>query len=514
MERGSRLGRGCSYVTGCYCCLPESLFGVDVDRIFAYHTPKVVTIQDRSLGCVKIVLMLCIFLYVFIYSMCYKGQHFAVSEVEGLARQEWQEPTMDWCRPSKVDCNANFTRLANLPYCKKYMGVDAPEEVVARCEYYDARELPITLPNGILIPTYIQSYRQHKLCLPGAETCKRKFEFVDEYGYSQVAGYDDESVPLQSAFVADVEDFTVTIDHSFRTSDGKVSYDDFLMQGRWQMCDREEKNKAAQDWMLDAAEPPKPHECHTKPIKCVHNHCDEMKYANEQAWHELLLGDNRPKSGGQHAQRRARTRGASKLAASGAEEAESERDGGPSQLEKAAAAANKGGPQVVSMKKGDVLSVKTLLALAGESLKDSWVDEDEGPQTLRSRGVALVVHIHYDNSEPWVLFRPRDPPWYTISATTRPVSEFKHSYISAEDEYSRTLTWAYGVYVVIKQTGTIRTFNMVNMLMTLTSAMALLAMSNLLTDFLALNIMPRKETYRDLMYTVSEDMGGEDKADD
>lgn len=521
MERGSRLGRACSYVTGCYCCLPETLFGVDVDRIFAYHTPKVVSILDRSLGIVKMTLMFMIFMYVFIFSMWYKGQHFAMSEVEGLARQQWQEPTLDWCSPSKVDCDANFSTVTKLPYCNNYLGYSGREAVVGRCEYYDARELPITLPNGILIPTYIQTFKQHKLCHRGADSCERKFEFVDEYGKPQVAGINDESVPMQSSFVADVEDFTLTIDHSFRSTDGKVSYDDFLMQGRWTMCEREEKNKAAQDWVLEAAEPPKKHECHTFPMKCVHAHCSDMKYSEEAAWHELLMGSagegNTTAASAAFLQglpdahrRKVRARkSASKLAASGTDDT----DGGPSQLEKAAAAANKGGPQVVSMKKGDVLTLKTLLAMAGESLRDDWVDEDEGPQTLRSRGAALVLQIHYDNAEPWTLFRPRDPPWYTVSATTRPVSEFKHSYISDEDESGRTLTWAYGIYVVIKQTGTIRTFNMVNLLMTLTSAMALLAMANLLTDFLAINVMPRKEAYRDLMYTVSEDMGGESESE-
>jgi hypothetical protein len=500
--------------------LPESIFGTDVDKLFAYHTPKVVQIQDRSLGIVKMTLMVLIVVYVFIFSMLYKGQHFALSEVEGLARMQWQEPTMDWCNPSKVDCVANFSKLANLPYCKKYTGPEAYAPKVEQCQYYDARELPISLPNGILIPTYIQTYKQKKLCHEGDEDCKRKFQFVDTYGNPDPGQADGESDPVQSAFVADVEDFTVTIDHSFRTTDGKVSYDDFLMQGRWTMCDKEEVNKAAQDWMMDATKPPKPHECKTRPMKCVHAHCDEMAFAGEESWTDFLLGGTRkPDSNAASSfvqeepkKRSARkTRGgAVSLSASGADGVDTETETGPTQLEKAAAAANKGGPQVVSMKTGDVLSLKTLLAMAGETLEDTWVDEDEGPQTLRSRGAAIVLHIHYDNAEHWKLFRVRDPPWYTVSVTTRPVSEFKHSYISAEDEYSRTLTWAYGIYVVVKQTGTIRTFNMVNALMTLTAAMALLTMSNLLTDFLALNIMPRKATYRELMYTVSDDMGGED----
>lgn len=72
----------------------------------------------------------------------------------------------------------------------------------------------------------------------------------------------------------------------------------------------------------------------------------------------------------------------------------------------------------------------------------------------------------------------------------------------------RDLIWAYGVYVVIKQTGHIRTFSMVNTLVTLTSALTLLALSNVLTDFLALHIMPRKQLYKELMIQESDHMGG------
>jgi hypothetical protein len=495
--------------------------GGDVDKLLADQTPKVVTIQDRSLGIVKTCLMVLIVVYVFIYSMLYKGAHFALSEVEGLARQQWQEPTMDWCNPSKVDCMANFSKKTDLPYCKKYTGSAPYEAKVETCDYYDARELPVMLPNGILIPTYIQTYKQKKFCHEGDETCRRKFQYVDDYGNLQKGQADGESEPMKSAFVVDVEDFTLTIDHSFRTTDGKVSYDDFLMQGRWARCDKEETNRAAKDWVLEAAQPPKPHECHTRPILCVHAHCDEMAFAGEQTWQEFLMGGARKADSNAapafvqeepRKHRSRRTRGEATLSSSGVDSVETEE--GPTQVEKAASAVNKGGPQVVSMKTGDVLTLKTLLAMAGVTMQDAWVDEDEGPQTVRSRGTAIVVHIHYDNAERWKLFRVRDPPWYTISVSTRPVSEFKHSYISAEDDYSRTLTWAYGIYVVIKQTGTIRTFNMVNALMTITAAIALLAMSNMLTDFLALNIMPRKDTYKELMYTLSDDMGGLDEIEE
>merc|ERR1719401_183131 len=116
--------------------------------------------------------------------MWYQGMHFQLSEVEGLARQQWQEPTMQWCSPSMKDCRANFTKIHDLSYCRQYLG-PAPQPVVKQCEHYDARELPITLPNGILIPTYIETFRQRRQCKEDEDVCERKFAFVDANGMPQ-----------------------------------------------------------------------------------------------------------------------------------------------------------------------------------------------------------------------------------------------------------------------------------------------------------------------------------------
>merc|ERR1719401_2587514 len=111
-----------------------------------------------------------------------------------------------------------------------------------------------------------------------------------------------------------------------------------------------------------------------------------MAFAGEQSWSEFLMGGTRKADSNaassfvqEEPKKRSarRTRGgAVSLSASGADGVDTETEMGPTQLEKAAAAANKGGPQVVSMKTRDVLTLKTLLAMAGETLEDTWVDED------------------------------------------------------------------------------------------------------------------------------------------
>merc|ERR1719428_225433 len=82
--------------------------------------------------------------------------------------------------------------------------------------------------------------------------------------------------------------------------------------------------------------------------------------------------------------------------------------------------------EVFSLKAGDVLSMRTLFAMAGRHLDDSWYDEsDKVNMTTRKRGTVLVVNIHYNNLRPWTLLRPKDPPEYEISVTSRPVEKYK-----------------------------------------------------------------------------------------
>merc|ERR1719375_198757 len=157
--------------------------------------------------------MLMIFMYIFVWTIWCKGQHFQMAPVEGLHRLQLQEHTKGWCNPNDVECEADYHPIADLPYCARYTG-QAPAKVVRPCEYYDARELPIQLAEGILIPTYMEYYKQLRTCEPAAMKCRRKWTFVDAEGAPQAGHGGAEAVT--NAFVADAGDFTLLIDHSFR----------------------------------------------------------------------------------------------------------------------------------------------------------------------------------------------------------------------------------------------------------------------------------------------------------
>lgn len=468
-------------------CLGDKIAGVDVDELFAYSTPRVVKIKDRSLGVTKLLLMFAIFCYIIVFQVAYKGEHFEVDEVEGISRMQWQQPTMKWCNPMHKDCLSNITNAENLPYCRQYMGTEeykGSEQLT--CTNKDAWELPVSLPAGVLMPTHISEYEQRRLCGPDVVECTAKFRFEDEASKdAHLQRGTGEAEPVRDVFVADVEQFTVLIDHSFSTASGKLAYDDYAMQGYW----------------LDCSGPGD--DCEKKPIKCIHSKCKAMGFELLQ---ETDSDGQRPapvRSG-----RRLRT-GHEHKDLGLLEDATTEEARQAIGLKTATEQFN-----VIALSDGDVLSIATMLKMArpGSRLKaappggynlDDIVSSDG--ETRRMRGGAIVVRIDYENAGHWRLFRPKDPPTYTISVTMRPANEFKHLYVSRTEGDGREVTKAYGQLIIVQQVGRICTFSIMHALIVLMTAMALLGVSNLVTDTLALYVMPRKEQYTDLKYKVSDD---------
>lgn len=455
----------------CLSCrfLGDTMFGHDVDDIFYYMTPKVVIIKDRSLGLTKYGLTLLIFLYVVVYQVAYLGEHFKVEEVTGVARLQWQQPTIDGCNPTHLDCRWNLTHAKELPYCSQYRGPDILSSKVRRtCEYEDAWALPIQLPTGVLMPTHRERFSQKRMCDIDAPECSTRYRFeTDETGGVLQRGQ-GEARPSRDRFVADVEDFTVLIDHAFSTFSGDIAYDDYKMQGYWLDCSGQ-----------DGA-------CVKKPIGCAHEKCREMGFSSIQANHSPSKRHLR------------KSREVLSLAA----EAATESDGG---IEK----------KIIALVDGDVISLRQLLKMAqssanmekppvgGYDLDD--IVNSEG-DTMRMRGAALVVRIDYTNVGHWRLINPIDPPTYTISVTRRPSDEFKHFYVPTDTPDGREVVKAYGVMIVVQQVGRICTFSFMYSIIAMTAALGLLAMANVLTDYLALYFMPNSAIYTALKYQESEDL--------
>jgi hypothetical protein len=358
------------------------------------------------------------------------------------------------------------------------------------------------MDSGYLIPSFVQTYNQIRSCQPNASNnyeCSRRYDFVDAQGNKQQGP--GRALPVGEAFVADIDTFTLLIDHSFRVESGAVEYGHRKMQGYWLDCSKKK-------WTVNNTWLPKiesEDECVKRPIICAHDDCKQLGMIEDEKAGETtsLLAKPSTSRLGRFVEKHGKNR---------------RREGvlphHSSELQVEAAIDGRDTGQllakthdVYAIPPGDVLSLRTLYSMAGRSLDDSWYDADHGVNlTTRQRGTVLVVNIHYTNLKPWTLFRPMDPPEYVISVTSQPVKKFKHmKAYDLPDGKHRQLEVSYGTLVIVRSSGSIGVFRMIHMLIVFSTSLGLLAAASVVTDVLALYVLPLRKEYFKAKYEETED---------
>eukprot|EP01098_Paradermamoeba_levis_P013023 TRINITY_DN5832_c0_g1_i6.p1 TRINITY_DN5832_c0_g1~~TRINITY_DN5832_c0_g1_i6.p1 ORF type:complete len:220 (-),score=94.01 TRINITY_DN5832_c0_g1_i6:99-758(-) len=144
--------------------------------------------------------------------------------------------------------------------------------------------------------------------------------------------------------------------------------------------------------------------------------------------------------------------------------------------------------------KNDILEVRTLLQVAGVSL-DDFSTSSTG-ETNRYAGVLLLVFIVYDNTHSFSTNNVR----YTVKVREVKNTEFK----SVEETYFSETTKRernrHGVRLIFLQTGQLGKFQFQVLLLTMVSGLALLAVSTLIVDLLALMVLPQRKYYEKYKY--------------
>jgi hypothetical protein len=478
-------------------CLGDRIGGKDVDEVLAYQTPKVVVIKDRTLGILKFIFMGIIFFYVVIWQVLYKGSHFQMDQLSGVARIQLQQPVRS-CNPMDLPCKSDYTSLAKLPYCSQYKGKNA--SVIQRdCRYFDALDLLTPLDAGYLVPSFIQQYDQKTGCKPTKRNnykCDNAYEFVDDSGNVQTGS--ERAKPTGEFFVADIEDFTLLIDHPFRSNSGTVEYDDYKMQGYWLDCSDNDWSKNS-TWLTTAKD------CQKKPIICKHKECEKMGMVTSES-DKSSNAPGQEEGTKEKAPRKRRKRSLQQTVLLGAVATAADKHEDFLEANEFAGTEELSDSDVFSLADGDVMSIRTLYAMAGRSLDDWWYDPyDKVNKSLRKRGTVLVINIHYNNMKPFTIFKPRDPPEYTISVTSRPVDKFKNMKITDADGKKRELTVSYGTLVIVQSTGTIGIFQLIHMLIVFSSSLGLLAAASVITEVLAFNVLPLRSEYAKAKFQETED---------
>jgi len=151
----------------------------------------------------------------------------------------------------------------------------------------------------------------------------------------------------------------------------------------------------------------------------------------------------------------------------------------------------------LTIRKGDVFSLGTLLSLANASLDE----RGKYASTFRRRGLTLVVAISYDN-RPKHFLGLQVTPWhipqtyYTYRVHAREAEDF-HLETTNDDPSKDTRIYRsyFGVRVIVAQNGNLAVFTVVGFLMTLTTSLGLLAIANILTDLFMLYLFNKKHIY-------------------
>jgi len=153
----------------------------------------------------------------------------------------------------------------------------------------------------------------------------------------------------------------------------------------------------------------------------------------------------------------------------------------------------------------DYFQVETLLQAAGSSL-DSETSAGSG-ETYRESGVTLIMQVDYTNTLSWA--GVADAIQYTYTPYLLGSTSFKmyDAVYSGANDYrqNRTLLNKHGVKIDLLQGGDLGAFSFQQLLLSLTTSLTLLAVATVVTDYVALYLLPDKERYDEAKYEWTED---------
>jgi len=499
-----------------------------LDTVVPYPTPKIARIKDSKLGLLRYALMFLIMVYVVGYQIMWRGNHLETQDLAGVYQLQLDHPTRNYCDPIDVECMQNFTSMSALPYCSQ-----SPEAgpIKLPCKYFDAQQLWQLTDQGMMIPTHMSTFYQTRGCVPSIDndwSCVGwLYDFLDKNG--QVQEKRGQASPISDIFIADLERYTLLIDHSARAGGGTRSYASDMV-GYWLDCNTDDDADTG---------------CVPRPISCGHESCLDKTYSLPETRgaesRPTFRGDRRSLSFVQtgskvKSKRRKESRASEQMApgeshddsdamaalqlekgedllqSRGLQSSRADNETEPEATEPdghkvPARVNNLGSLGAVSLLQGDIFTIGMLLRAANVSLDNrrhnvpSWVGG-----SYRSSGFVLVIRIHYTNIESWLGLKvlPWIPSGPTMHYTYRITKHASHDDFmlkhvrpggKGEPKNSRVVTEYNGIRVLIEQSGSVAVWDNIQLLLILTTTLALMAVATCITDCVALNCMPESAAY-------------------
>jgi len=156
----------------------DTIFGLPIDDVFSYKTPKVVRIQDRALGITSLVLKFLAFLFVSANLLLGHKGYLKYEPVTGTIG-------------GQLLGTVQGLNKSTLPYCQNG----------ASCRLMDMFSIvaPNPSPASIFISTFMREHRQERVCDEDQDVCELHSPF--------------QTVATREYFVAGVEKYDLLVSH-------------------------------------------------------------------------------------------------------------------------------------------------------------------------------------------------------------------------------------------------------------------------------------------------------------
>jgi len=159
-----------------------------------YDTVSIVRINDKRLAILHYVCLLAILIYIFIWTIWYNQAYYAYESPVGTVRINPMAPAERQ--------GGKWAEIKDLPYCKYGDRTTLNGFPLQNCKYYDSSidVFPQAVDSSITISTRIKFSMQN--------TSNTYFNTSDTV-------WTDEDGTVETFYLADIENFTLQIDHTF-----------------------------------------------------------------------------------------------------------------------------------------------------------------------------------------------------------------------------------------------------------------------------------------------------------
>jgi len=384
--------------------------------------PASYEITAKSIVSSKFIVIVAAIVYITKEKIITEGRHLTPHQVFGVGRMTIQHPVKS-CNPLSNSCRDNFSAMDQLPYCSQYKGESKTEQFP--CIFRDGFSLypPTEVPGTMFVPTYISTLHQKRNCSPEAKNnyqCDHLFLTTHS----------------EDHFVADIEKFTIMVDHSFNAlmGDGSMKTGGRGGKDNGKVTVGTEKD-LVQSLQMEAAKKDR----------------SAVQIASGILSYPILKKDRKDRRLGALQDAAGSTNGlkavAKVLQQHGSNVSKYDiPESHESRIQEY--------PSVVRTHFGDVIAVGDLVKLAAPHLGHDVFDQRRPyGESLRRDGGHITIAVHYSNKVKNKLL-PQSPPNYEVSAAFTPLTEYKHMHVvEASDGQSRILQDVHGILITVGVVG-------------------------------------------------------------